>query len=84
MKAEPVESDDGYHKMETTYDDLGRPSMIKVSDREDKQPKKLDFRKMKVSYYLVLPIVEKKTFYDSDDKLLYERKFDMRGNPIDE
>lgn len=84
VKGEPVESDDGYHKMETTYDDLGRPSMIKVSDREDKQPKKLDFRIMKVSYYLVLPIVEKKTFYDSDDKLLYERKFDMRGNPIDE
>jgi hypothetical protein len=38
---------------------------------------------MKMSYYLNLPLVAKKSYYDSDGKLLHEQKLDMRGNPID-
>lgn len=82
-KGEAVENDDGYHVMESLFDDLGRPTEVTVSDREGKQPSKIAFRKMKMSYYLNLPLVAKKSYYDSDGKLLHEQKLDMRGNPID-
>ncbi len=83
LQKEPIENDDGYHMLETTYDDLGRPATITFSDRDGKQPTKMKFRKMSLSYYLALPIVEKKSYFDSNDTLLFEQKLDMRGNPID-
>jgi hypothetical protein len=83
VNQEPVLCDDGYHKMEQTYDENGRVASVVLSDQDGKQPAKTRFRKVVFRYYLALPMVEKKSYFDSDDKLLFEQKFDMRGEPMD-
>ena len=83
VNQEPVANEDGYHKLEKSYDDKGRVSEMVLSDVAGKQPAKIPFRKMKMEYYLNLPLVSKKSYFDSDGKLLDEQKLDMRGNPID-
>jgi hypothetical protein len=83
IQQEPVENGDGYHKLEKSYDENDRPNMLRFSDREGKQPTQFVFRSIKISYYLNLPLVEKKSYFDSDGKLLDEKKFDIQGNPME-
>ena len=54
-----------------------------LSDAAGQQPARIPFRKMKREYYLDLPLVAKKSYFDSDGNLLEVQKMDMRGNPID-
>lgn len=82
-QGEPVNNDDGYQQIVKEYDQHGRIETLTYTDAAGNESAKMGFHKLTIEYYLDSEFVAKKSYYDSRKKLLFEQKFDLRGNPIE-